>query len=159
MHICQHLTHEQVTVLTHTQTTNSNLMMKRYGVHYLHLHVNVHAVTQQVATDPLAAFLKAGGRQVHVVAGDGNCMFRSLSHQLYGSSERHFVVRSLLLRFESKNCDTFSQLLTKVNNIQTHIQRLILPGIWGTHVELHAAATFRSPSSLSGPLLATTSGK
>ena len=84
-------------------------------------------------------------------------MFRSLSHQLYGSSERHFAVRSLLLRFESKNRETFSQLLTEVNspNMQTHIHSLSLPGRWGTHVELHAAATYfqipiffiRTPSS------------
>lgn len=94
---------------------------------------------------------------MHVVPGDGNCMFRSLSHQLYGSSERHFAIRSLLLRFENHNTETFSKFLTKVNSpsIGAHIHGLLLPGKWGTHVELHAAATYfqipiyfvRTPSS------------
>ena len=84
-------------------------------------------------------------------------MFRSLSHQLYGSSERHYAVRSLLLRFESNNRATFSKFLTEVNspNMDSHISDLIHPGRRGTHIELHAAATYfqiqiyfiRTPSS------------
>ena len=98
----------------------------------------------QVETDPLTAFLKTGGRQVHTVPGDGNCMFRSLSHQLYGSSEQNFAVRSLLLRFESNNRETFSKFLTEINspNMDTHIHGLTLPGKWGTHIELYAAGTY-----------------
>ena len=84
-------------------------------------------------------------------------MFRSPSHQLYGSSERHYAVRYLLLRFESNNRATFSKFLTEVNssNMDSHIRDLIHPGRWGTHIELHAAATYfqipiyfiRTPSS------------
>ena len=98
----------------------------------------------QPTIDPLTAFLMTEGRQVYAVAGDGNCMFRSLSHQLYGTSERHFSVRALLLRFENKNQEIFSKLLMEVNSptIQSHIKKLNLPGKWGTHVELHAAATY-----------------
>lgn len=58
---------------------------------------------RSITKDPLIRFLVTGGRHVHSVAGDGNCMFHSLSHQLFGTPERHFVVRSLLVRFESKN--------------------------------------------------------
>ena len=80
---------------------------------------------------------------MHTVPGDGNCMFHSLSCQLYGSSE-HFAVRSLLLRFESNNRETFSKFLTEINspNMDTHIRSLTLPGKWGTHIELYAAATY-----------------
>ena len=94
---------------------------------------------------------------MHPIAGDGNCMFRSLSHQLFGTPEKHFAVRSLLIRFESKNRGTFSKLLTEINSpdIQSHIRTMTLPGRWGTHVELLAAATYfqtpvfylRAPSS------------
>ena len=71
-------------------------------------------------------------------------LFRSLSHQLYGSSEQHFAVCSLLLRFESNNRETFSKFLTEINspNMDTHIRSLTLSGKWGTHIELYAAATY-----------------
>lgn len=94
---------------------------------------------------------------MHPIAGDGNCMFRSLSLQLFGTPEKHFAVRSLLVRFENKNWETFSKLLMEVNSpdIQSHIRTMSLPGRWGTHVELLAAATYfqtpvfyvRAPSS------------
>ena len=82
---------------------------------------------------------------MHPVSEDGNCMFRSLSHQLFASSERDFAVRSLLLRFESKwNRDIFLPLLTQINSpdMQSLIRSLSLPGKWGTHVELLATATY-----------------
>ncbi len=44
-------------------------------------------------------------------------MFRSLSHQLFGgcSQDKNYEVRSLLIRFESKNFATFALLLTEIN--------------------------------------------
>lgn len=94
--------------------------------------------------DPLTSFLDNGGRKVYSVQGDGNCLFRSLSHQLYGSSNRHFDVRSLLVRFENLNWSRFSHLLTEINSpdMQSHIHKMLRPGAWGTHVEIIAASTY-----------------
>lgn len=75
-------------------------------------------------------------------------MFHSLSHQLFGSPDRDYEIRSLLVRFESKNRSKFSSLLTKINavDIESHIKQMLHPAKWGTHVELFAAATyFQSP--------------
>ena len=71
-------------------------------------------------------------------------MFRSMSHQLFASPDKDFEVRSLLVRFESKNRSVFSTLLTEINepDIASHIKQMLRPGIWGTHVELFAAATY-----------------
>ena len=71
-------------------------------------------------------------------------MFRSLSHQLFGSPTKHFEVRSLLVRFESKNSSFFSSLLTELNasDMHSHIAQMLRPGTWGTHVELLAASTY-----------------
>lgn len=81
---------------------------------------------------------------VHRVLGDGNCMFSSISHQLFAKPDKHFAVRSLLARFESKNSHVFSSLLTEINasDMTKHITQMLRPGVWGTHVELFAAATY-----------------
>ena len=81
---------------------------------------------------------------MHRMLGDGNCMFRSLSHQLFGSPTEHYEVRSLLVGFEAKNCSFFSPLLTELNasDIDSYIIQMLRPGTWGTHIELLAAATF-----------------
>ena len=78
------------------------------------------------------------------VKADGSCMFHSLSHQLFSSPDRDYDVRSLLVRFESKNRLKFSPLLTNINatDIDCHIKEMLHPTKWGTHVELFAAATY-----------------
>ena len=103
-------------------------------------------VVLQPTIDPLTVFLMTEGQQVYAVPGDGNCMFRSLSHQLYGTSEHHFSVRALLLRFENKNQEIFSKLLMEGNSPNI----LNLPGKWGTHVEL--ATYFQIPIFHPDPL-------
>ena len=72
-------------------------------------------------------------------------MFRSLSHQLFGGSQdKNYEVRSLLIRFESKNFATFASLLTEINepDMSSHIKKMLRPGVWGTHLELFAASTY-----------------
>ena len=39
----------------------------------------------------------------HDVLPDGNCMFRALSHQLYGSDQHHVHMRSMLLEVIESN--------------------------------------------------------
>ncbi len=67
-------------------------------------------------------------------------MFRCLAHQLFGSPDRHYDVRSLLVRFETKN----APLLMAINSpdFASHIRELLKPTKWGTHVELLAASTY-----------------
>ena len=81
---------------------------------------------------------------IHRVLADGNCMFYAQSHQLFGSPNRDFQVRLLLVRFENKNTSIFSSLLTSINepDMSSHIKKMHRPGIWGTHVELLAVATY-----------------
>lgn len=94
--------------------------------------------------NPLTLYLKGIGRKVFNVEADGNCMFRCFSHQLFGSPKKHYAVRSLLVRFISKNRDKFSPLLTEINspNIASHIDEMCNNKKWGTHVEIFATSTY-----------------
>ncbi len=77
--------------------------------------------------------------------GDGNCFFRALSHQLYGSDEFHLHVRAILVGFEVINPSAFEAYLftsPTVSTILQHAKRMSCPGEWATQVELYAAATY-----------------
>ena len=53
------------------------------------------------------SFLMSQNRHVYNVLPDGNCMFRALSHQLYGSDEQHLHVRTMLLEVIQSNSITY----------------------------------------------------
>lgn len=42
------------------------------------------------------------------VDGDGNCMFRSLSDQLYGSDERYAAIRAAVVAYMKREAEHFS---------------------------------------------------
>ena len=56
------------------------------------------------------SFLMSQCRLVHDALPDGNCMFRALSHQLYGGDQHHVHVRSMLLEVIESNKIIFTSL-------------------------------------------------
>lgn len=45
--------------------------------------------------------------QIIEMLGDGNCLFRAVSHQIYGSSEHHLVVRVKCMQYIAQHKDYF----------------------------------------------------
>ena len=83
-------------------------------------------------------------RLAHDVLPDGNCMFRALSHQLYGSDQHHVHVRSMLLEVIESNKIIYQPYWIKDTpwgtTFNEHLQRVALVGSWGTQVELQAVS-------------------
>ncbi len=46
------------------------------------------------------------GLRVRRVAGDGNCLFRSISHQLYGTEDHHMLMRHSACDYMVRSCGT-----------------------------------------------------
>jgi hypothetical protein len=44
--------------------------------------------------DEFLAVLSSSGLRVHPMSKDGNCLFRSFSHQIFGDASRHEEVRA-----------------------------------------------------------------
>ena len=101
----------------------------------------------QVSTPPstLENFLMNQNQYMHDVSPDGNCMFRALSHQLYGSDNHHVQVRQMLLEVIQCNYTIYQPYWIedmpwgKVT-FNAHLQRLAHVGSWGTQVELQAVS-------------------
>ena len=90
-----------------------------------------------------------GKRTIHDMVGDGNCMFRSLSDQVFGDyGQRYEVVRDAICNYMAANKESFSQFLVldedesdaDANSFEQYIQDMRRDGEWGGNVELVAAS-------------------
>ena len=92
----------------------------------------------------LTAFLASSQRKVKPINGDGNCLFRTISDQLFNTQDEHLLVRTTIVRFENLNKAVFANYLmsqVNTNTITSHIDRMMRPYMWGTHIEVIAAAS------------------
>lgn len=60
------------------------------------------SATPYALTD-VESFLINHDRHLHNILSDGNCTFRALSHQQYGSDEHHTEVQRILLEVIQRN--------------------------------------------------------
>ena len=73
--------------------------------------------------------------------GDGNCLFRSISFIINGHEDGHQHIRKLLAEFVHLNPQIF-RCLVWTGSVEDHVSDMRVDGIWGTQVELAAAATY-----------------
>lgn len=90
-------------------------------------------------------FLNGQNRCVYDVLPDGNCMFRSLSHQLCGSDKHHTQLRHTLLEQIQNNYITYQPYWIEdmpcgKMMFDEHLESLAKDGSWGTQVELQATS-------------------
>ncbi|KAJ1693660.1 hypothetical protein LUZ63_010358 [Rhynchospora breviuscula] len=72
------------------------------------------------------------------VGGDGNCQFRALSDQFYGSPEHHESVRQQVINQLESNRDLYEGYVPM--EYDDYLKKLSKTGEWGDHVTLQAAA-------------------
>ena len=75
---------------------------------------------------------------------DGNCFYRSISYELFGTQEEDYIIRSVITRMENLNKNVFSSFLipgVNKNTIEEHIHHVSTEGTWATQVEVIATAT------------------
>ncbi len=95
-------------------------------------------------------FLLSQGRCKHEVLGDGNCLFSSLSHQLYGTAEHHSQIRSGLVQLIQKNESVYRNYWIEGTtdgrkvSFDEHTQCVKNNGSWGTLLELQASSDYFS---------------
>ena len=78
-----------------------------------------------------------GLREVEV-DGDGNCQFRAIADQLYGSPDDHEDVRRDVVAHLRSNSSRYSAFVSE--SYDAYISRMSNIGEWGDHVTLQAAS-------------------
>ncbi|KAG6595233.1 OVARIAN TUMOR DOMAIN-containing deubiquitinating enzyme 10, partial [Cucurbita argyrosperma subsp. sororia] len=72
------------------------------------------------------------------VKGDGNCQFRALSDQLFGTSERHKLVRENVVNQLKSHREIYEGYVPM--GYDDYLEKMSMSGEWGDHVTLQAAA-------------------
>ena len=83
--------------------------------------------------------LQQQDRMIDHIIGDGNCMFRSLSKELFGTQCHHLELRKLILNFEEHNPNIIRSLSN--DEVQLHLDRIRQESEWGSATELVALAS------------------
>lgn len=90
-----------------------------------------------------------GEREIIEMAADGNCLFRSISHQLHNDyGQKHDVVRDEICTYLEKNEDDFKVYLLlddsdnndDVCDFKEYVEQMRKDGEWGGDVEIVCAA-------------------
>ena len=92
------------------------------------------------------AQLALEGLIVHPIKGDGNCLFRAISHQVYGTEDRHYDVRTTCVAEMERHPDDFAPFLLDEDEgwegpdaFADYCKAMRTPGEWGGNLEVVAA--------------------
>ena len=71
------------------------------------------------------------------MAADGNCLFRSVSHQVYGCPDKHLDIRQHVCNLFVTNRNAYKDILGALGGtFDGYIKRMRVPGIWGGEPEI-----------------------
>ena len=77
--------------------------------------------------------------RVQPVDGDGNCMFRSVSHQVYGDERHHMLVRQKCMDYMEIEREYFAHFVEgDMNDFLQYLAHKRQSGVWGDDPEIQA---------------------
>lgn len=79
--------------------------------------------------------------RIKKMGDDGNCQFRALSNELYGSQEHHQAVRDRVITHLREHADEFSFFVSESKQEwEDYLQRMSRSRTWGDELTLRAAS-------------------
>ncbi|KAJ7066428.1 hypothetical protein C8F01DRAFT_701412 [Mycena amicta] len=100
----------------------------------------------RLLTDPvhstalLTDQLRSLGLYAANTVGDGNCLFRALSDQLYGTASRHAQLRKDICDWIARHKARYEPFVEDDRGIETHLRCMRQNATYGGHLELSAFA-------------------
>ena len=76
-----------------------------------------------------------------MILGNGNCLFIAVAHIIYGSEDKHATVHQTLIIFTFNYRPVLLNYITS-EPFEEHIETVTIGKVIGTHVKLHAAASY-----------------
>ncbi|CCW71954.1 unnamed protein product [Phytomonas sp. Hart1] len=71
---------------------------------------------------------------------DGNCLFASLAHQLFGKAHLHHIIRSCIVAYMRENESDYKVFFNGENEWQQYVSDMRKSGFWGDEICINAAA-------------------
>jgi OTU domain-containing protein 3 len=62
--------------------------------------------------------------RINIVEGDGNCLFRAISDQLFGDTERHMEVRQQVMNYIVANEEHFKLFIEDDESFEDYVSRM-----------------------------------
>jgi hypothetical protein len=116
------------------------------------LTTETSSFARNLAIDNFAVLLKKRGLEIVPQEGDGNCLFRAVSLQVYGDATMHADVRKQCMDFMERDEAHFSHFVTGESSFQSYIQRKRQDGVHGNHTEIQAISElFNRPIEVFSP--------
>ena len=84
--------------------------------------------------------LSGQGRTIDAILPDGNCLFRSISKVLFGTSSGHLCLRKLVVTFIRSNSQPLGGFCNPPS-MEEHCKHMESPGVFVTQAELQATAS------------------
>lgn len=95
-----------------------------------------HPAPPASVLEQYARSLEKRGLRLVRVAGDGNCLFRSVAHQMYGNDQAHQLVRDRALDYMASERAYFEPYVAQDFDVYIREKRAL--GAWGDEPELQA---------------------
>ncbi|KAI6002467.1 hypothetical protein F5J12DRAFT_841232 [Pisolithus orientalis] len=93
-------------------------------------------------TQQLTGQLRSLGLYAAPTLGDGNCLFRALSDQLYGSPSHHMQLRRDICDWIEHHRQRYEPFCEDERGLNVHLECMRQQGTYGGHLELSAFAHF-----------------
>mmetsp|Transcript_22997 Transcript_22997/g.72049 ORF Transcript_22997/g.72049 Transcript_22997/m.72049 type:complete len:196 (-) Transcript_22997:30-617(-) len=70
---------------------------------------------------------------------DGNCQFRAVSHELFGTQDHHLRVREQCVKYLAAHEQQYAPFVGTTDDFKAYCARLATPKTWGDELTLQAA--------------------
>jgi len=84
--------------------------------------------------------LRAIGLSIKDVAGDGNCLFRSIGDQIFNDPDMHAHVRKTIVDYIEAHREDFEPFIEDDEPFEKYVKSMRKNTIWGGNIELQSAS-------------------
>ena len=108
---------------------------------FMQNHSSTMQLTSPISSENLMqSRLGELGLQSIDVGGAGDCLFRSVSHQLYGNSNHHMRIRTAGVQFIRDNLERFIESGNTENSWLRYLNNMCIHGTWADALIIQAVA-------------------
>mmetsp|Transcript_65811 Transcript_65811/g.174487 ORF Transcript_65811/g.174487 Transcript_65811/m.174487 type:complete len:242 (-) Transcript_65811:75-800(-) len=98
----------------------------------------ITSTSKKSDTSGLDDRLETFGMKAVSMEGDGNCQFRSMAFNLFGSQEHHAISRKAAVAHMQKHEDFFGTFFENEDEFRSYLQEMATPRTWGDELTLRA---------------------